>query len=420
MAEFEVNVVRIDRIEDHPNADALELAIIGGYRAIVKIGEFRAGDLVVYIPEASILPQWLLKEMGLEGYLAGKDKNRVKAIKLRGILSQGLVLPIKIHMDKDIDIVASNGKIWTYHIIQCEHQGYIIGEGYITEDVESQFLGLDVAELLGIVQWEPPIPISMVGEVCNIYGKTLRYDIENLKKYPHILEEGEEVVMTEKLHGTFMGIGYWPGLGKTDLFEGGDVFTFSKGLGAQGLVFKDNENNWNNLYVKNLVDLIDGVGFNIINGIKKWFEYGKRAERNPIKEFRKGKPMPVYILAEIFCKGIQDLAYGLDADTLCVFDVFIGEPSSGRYLDYDEMVYFCEEIIDVAMVPVLYHGPYSKELADGYCEGLTEVQGGKGACIREGVVIKPAFEARHDEIGRVILKHVSERYLLRKNATEYN
>lgn len=95
MAEFEVKVVKIDRIEDHPNADALELAVIGGYRAIVKLGEFEAGDLAVYIPEAAIVPDWLLKRMGLEGKLAGKDKNRVKAIKLRGILSQGLVLPLE-------------------------------------------------------------------------------------------------------------------------------------------------------------------------------------------------------------------------------------------------------------------------------------------------------------------------------------
>ena len=101
MAEFEVNVVKIDRIEDHPNADALELAIIGGYRAIVKIGEFKAGDPVVYIPEAAIIPQYLLEDMGLEGYLAGKDKNRVKAIKLRGILSQGLVLPIDVKTSGD-------------------------------------------------------------------------------------------------------------------------------------------------------------------------------------------------------------------------------------------------------------------------------------------------------------------------------
>ena len=217
-----------------------------------------------------------------------------------------------------------------------------------------------------------------------------------------------------------MGSGYWPGLGKKDLFEGGDVFPFSKGLGAQGLVFMNNENNKGNLYVKNLMDLIDGVGFNIINGIKKYFEYGSTAVDNPIIEFRKGKPMPVYILAEIFGKGIQDLAYGRDDDDLRVFDVFIGEPLTGRYLDYDEKVFFCEEIIDVAMVPVLYHGPYSKEIADEYCEGMTEIQGGKGSCMREGIVITPAFEARHDEIGRVILKHVSEKYLLRKNATEYD
>ena len=73
MSEFECKVYRI-QIENHPNADLLELAKIGEYRSAVKKGEFRSDDLAVYIPEAAIVPDWMLEKMGLEGRLAGKKR----------------------------------------------------------------------------------------------------------------------------------------------------------------------------------------------------------------------------------------------------------------------------------------------------------------------------------------------------------
>ena len=91
MSTFAVKVVPIT-IEPHPNADALELARVGDYRAVVKKGEFHSGDLVAYIPEGAVLPPELIEHMGLTGRLAGKDANRVKAVRLRGALSQGLCL----------------------------------------------------------------------------------------------------------------------------------------------------------------------------------------------------------------------------------------------------------------------------------------------------------------------------------------
>lgn len=58
-----------------------------------------------------------------------------------------------------------------------------------------------VTDFLGITKWEPPIPVHMAGEVWNAHGMTLKYDVENFKKYPNVLNEGEHVVMTEKIHG---------------------------------------------------------------------------------------------------------------------------------------------------------------------------------------------------------------------------
>lgn len=78
-------------VHPHPNADALELAQVGLFRAVVAKGAYRPGDWAVYIPESALVPEGLVEELGLTGKLAGSRRNRVKAIRLRGELSQGIV-----------------------------------------------------------------------------------------------------------------------------------------------------------------------------------------------------------------------------------------------------------------------------------------------------------------------------------------
>lgn len=101
MATFEVKVKKIRAIEPHDNADALEIAVIDGYMSIVKKGQYKPGDLVAYIPEASVLPVDLLKQLGFwneekgRGTLSGTKGDRVKAAKLRGILSTGILIPLE-------------------------------------------------------------------------------------------------------------------------------------------------------------------------------------------------------------------------------------------------------------------------------------------------------------------------------------
>jgi len=112
-------------------------------------------------------------ELGLEGKLAGSKHNRVKAVRLRGALSQGLVYPVR------------DGCI----------RGREVG------------VGDDVTDLLEVVKYEPPIPIAMQGEVRPTFGATPHYDIENIKKYPDEFQDGEPVVVTEKLHGSWCCLG---------------------------------------------------------------------------------------------------------------------------------------------------------------------------------------------------------------------
>lgn len=51
MAKFVVEVLPLTNVEPHPNADRLDLAVVGNFRVIVEKGAYRPNDLVAYIPE---------------------------------------------------------------------------------------------------------------------------------------------------------------------------------------------------------------------------------------------------------------------------------------------------------------------------------------------------------------------------------
>lgn len=362
MSDYIVKVERIT-VEPHDNADVLEIARVGDYRSIVKKGQFKTGDLVAYIPEAGVVPDNILMEMGLEGRLAGSKKNRVKAIKLRGVLSQGLCYPAR--------------------------DGWVEGQ--------------DVTEELGIVKWEPPIPAQLAGEVFNAgTERCIKYDIENFKRYPNVIQEGEEVVFTEKIHGTWCQLGVMP----PELAhpEEGQLIVTSKGLGSRGLAFKRNEKNGNNLYLRvaNKLDIFNKV----------------------VSTFAMGSGNSIFILGEVFGNGVQDLTYGASTakdDTLGfrVFDIYIRQlDGKGRYVEDASLDTLCNKM-GLERVPALYRGPFSKETMEEFTSGKEAVSG-KESHIREGIVIRPVSERYDLELGRVQLKSVSEKYLLRKGGTEYN
>jgi RNA ligase (TIGR02306 family) len=378
MSKFEAPVVRIRSIEPIPGADAIELAVVGDYRSVVRKGQMCEGQLAVYIPEASIIPPLLLRALGLEGKLAGSDKNRVKAIKLRGCLSQGIVFPVDSGTDCGgpfISIPTEDGV------------GVMLG---VQE-------GQDVAADLGITKWEPPIPVSMAGEVYYAgHRLTVAFDIENFKKYPDILVPGEEVIFTEKLHGTFCGVGIVPVSDADPNHFKERIVVFSKGLGSDGLCFKDNERNKDNIYVKTLRDsgVIDRLfaNFNTCN-------------------------VPLFILGEVFGTNVQDLGYGCQP-SFRVFAAVDGYRGSQRYRDWAVVEEFAN-ILCVDTVPLLYKGPFSRDVMEVYTSGKETVSG-KMLHMREGIVITPTVERGDTTIGRVILKSVSEAYLTRKgNVTEF-
>lgn len=368
MADFSVNVVTVEDVLPIEGADKIEVAVIGGYQSIIGKGHFKKGDLAAYIPEQSVLPPSLIEEMGLVGKLAGSMKNRVKAIKLRGVLSQGLLYPVSSLIER----------------ARQENDGGEVEEG------------LDVAEFLGVTKYEPTIPAQFAGQMSRPRGdkQLLNYDIENIKKYHRVLQEGEEVVFTEKIHGTLMQCAYFP---DTDEFV-----VSSKGLGARGFAIEDNEANVNNTYIK---------------AAKKYgLEDKIRALAYARKNFAK-QVTPIFIVGEVFGKGVQDLTYGTEDIQYRAFDVYYGIAGAGDYVDA-EFKYTLFEDLGLPYVPVLYRGPFSQTVLEQFTNGKETVSG-KQFNVREGIVINPIRE-RREKFGRVVLKSVSADYLTRKGGTEFN
>jgi RNA ligase (TIGR02306 family) len=394
MSNFEVKVVQIDSVEKHPDADRLSIVKIGLYNCIsAKLEDgsdrYKAGDLVVYIPEAAILPEWMLIKMDFwkpedkKGTLAGSRGDRVKAIKLRGIVSQGILYPvvnnyIETPFALDISALSRANKL---HEVALDQ---------------------DVAEILGIVKYEPPVPQHMSGEVTSRSEYAFKYDIENLQKYNKVFEDREEVVVTEKRHGTFCCLAYVPGMKHPELLDG-DFFASSKGMLAKGLFMKNNDVNKDNLYHRFLLsrNTKDDVPIPVI--LQKISQYFNS--------------YVVYMFGEIFGRGIQDLTYFTEKPKFEVFDIWVGMPSDGRFLNDDELEYVLRNVANVKRVPVLYRGPFSMEKMIELRDGRAEKDGKQIDQIKEGIVVRSAKERDNKWIGRVQLKFISPNYLLRKGET---
>lgn len=156
-------------------ADAIEVARINNWDVVVKKGEFKVGDFCIYCEIDSFLPikeefEFLRKSSYKK--MAGQEGFRLKTIRLRGQLSQGLLLPI--------------------HVLPL---GEVVSEG------------MDVTEMLGIVKYEPPIPAELAGKVRGNFPSFLRKTdeerVQNLTKfYDNWVEQELDFYVTEKLDGS--------------------------------------------------------------------------------------------------------------------------------------------------------------------------------------------------------------------------
>ena len=357
MSQFQVVATKIHSVKNHPDADRLDIVTVKGYTSIVSRGKFEEGQIVIYLPEASILPDYLIKSIGLK--LSGANFNRICALQLRGVFSQGICIGKSV--EGGVEVSNEKGEIRTF-----------------TE-------GEDASEFLGVKKYEPQIPIEMQGKV--VYAGTeltVSFDIEDIKSFPDEIKEGDNVVLTEKIHGTFTGIGVVPEKDANKDFLQSRIVVFSKGL-EKGLVFQGNENN---LYMRT----------------------AKHFSQRMLDMFG-NEQEPVFILGETFGK-VQDLNYGIQTTEFTAFALVRGYRYTQRY-ESDENLEKVLSILGIKRVPVFYRGPFSKEILSQVTNGYETVSG-KHLHVREGVVI-----TRDDGL---MLKSVSENYLMRggKNTTEFN
>jgi RNA ligase (TIGR02306 family) len=174
---------KIDALRPIPGADAIECAIVGGWTCVVKKGEYTVGDLAVYCEIDSFIPTAIAPFLTKPGQYAktfeGVEGERLRTVKLRGQLSQGLLLPLSD--------ITDNG----YTIYQVE--------------------GIDVSEVLGITKYEAPIPAELAGEVKGMFPSFIpKTDQERIQNLSAELEQWKDENLswevTEKLDGSSMTV----------------------------------------------------------------------------------------------------------------------------------------------------------------------------------------------------------------------
>jgi len=359
MSELIVQVVTIDEIRPHPDPEAtrIELAIVKGWQTVVPVGKYEAGDTAIYVPPDAMIPPDVAEHWGVTNHL-GSD-GRVRCARLRGAMSFGFLA--------DVEGITYRGFGGDKSLFDRDPK--------IQVTMTSPQIGEDVAEYYGITKWEPAVTFN-TAELEKEHPAFRHYtDIQNFENFPWVIREGEEVVITEKSHGTN-----------------------SRSAKVRSL----NEND------PPLV-ICGTHEHQVIMGIGSVYEMplGMESVRNLLDDLYDDNPgcNGVILYGEIY--GQQTLKYGLDKGRVAflAFDISI----DGEMMNWDDFVSACQKH-GVPIVPVLYRGPFSSDI-------LREMSGGNtvigGDHIKEGVVVHPVIERNDLEIRRVILKRISDQYRLK-------
>lgn len=333
MAQLSVNVVQIESIKLHPNADKLDIIklVDMGYQVITSRDNFKVGDLAVYFPVDSVIPDIWVQAFGISNYYT----NRLKAAKLRGIFSEGLIIPIKSFYNSD-------------------NYGFYLGD--------------DWAVFFGVTKYQPPLKLGQ-GKNGHSIGMHKFPAPEHLKKYMDVFQEGEEIAITEKIHGGNYVI----------VNEDGNIKIASHNFF------------WDDIPENQKVPQI--VCYKLYPELSKI-------------------PVGFTVYGEVYGKGIQDLTYGLTTIKYALF----AASKDGKILDFQDFLDFCQQY-ELLCVPTLYRGEFNYDMivqyynnVDSYVSDIPQMM--------EGVSIVPLKERVDPRFGRVCMKYISDRYLLRKNGTE--
>lgn len=375
MSTFQVAFTKIKELNPHPNPEvhSLEIATVYGFNVVVRKGSYNVGDFALYIPIDSVLPQKLTDLILGPNPKIKLHQNRVKQIRIQKFPSQGMLISVE-------DVKRFHPKT----------------------DLK---LEVDLKETLNINKYEPPVPeFQKVGEPGKKRNKPLtnsnfhQYNgLENVKWYPDLFEEGELVVIQEKLHGSNCRAGIVPTQANTLLKK------IKKLLGFLP--------KYEYVYGSNQVELTNKKGSPGYYGKDVYSAVLEKVGAE--KKLKQGEQ----IFGELIGEGIQkNYTYGHKEHHFVLFDVKeLQEDGTWKWLTPTEVSIFAKDR-GFDMVPVLYEGPYNKhatyELTKGdsvYCPSQK---------IREGVVIK-SDDVAYNKMGmpnsRKSLKWISEAYLDKDN-----
>jgi RNA ligase (TIGR02306 family) len=384
-----VKVHKVENIQPHPNADRLEILTVDGWETVVKKGWLAVGDLVVYVPPDSLLPEQLGKDIGVSEYL-GKD-GRVRQIRLRGHPSFGLV--------------------------------------FKQRPTDKQFgPGKDVADYYGITKYTPPFRGGKRSDgQRQQWGQQIAetpympryFDVENIKNHVGMFTPDDDIVAFEKIHGRNVRIA----LSKAEGWIMG-----SRNVRRKPPVIKT----WRNLW-----GLLDKLGWtrsepdeNLCKREPYTFAYSIPNLRNMILDlYNKPGVSSVVVYGEVYGKGMQSITYGLDDGiNVVVFDIMI----NGKVLPPEEFSRTCY-YYGVDRVKAIYVGKFNLELLKEEIEkeSWLATQHGARGHIMEGCVIRPAGGEIYQTVeytredGSVckrtqlrLLKLISDRYMFSKTKEE--
>jgi RNA ligase (TIGR02306 family) len=369
LSDWTPQIVRVEKIEKHPGADRLIIVtVLGDYPIITNMVDLKVGDLIGYLPIDTIVPDtddfYFLCPMAYEKYEDEEgnvqqrqtgpkfpvgsvpEKHRIlKAKKIRGVYSQGMLHPIN----------------------PCLNPSVIMVEGD------------SLVELLGLKKWDEPEEENLPGlkktgtnaEKPPQGWVIPHYDIDGLRKYISCLQENEEIVLTEKIHGSNSAFCH----------DGARLWVKSRNY------FKrmDEDDMWWDVALRNdfetkMVKYPMMVFFGELYGQVKGYRYDTVIEGGRL------------------------------LTKVRFFDVF--NAKTGRYLDYDERVQMMDSI-GLDRVPELYRGPWNgKEEMYPYAEGPSTLN---PKHLREGFVLNTAIERFEPRLqSRMQVKLVGEGYNLKK------
>lgn len=392
MSYFGITVEKIATAQHHSNADRLDICTLEGMSIQFVTGrdEYRPGDRVLYFPVDSVLPLELQRNMGVEGYLAGKNKDRVKTVRLRGEISQGLVGP----------------------------QSMAAAVAAVSEDVvkTKEEWGVEIAEWLGVTKYEPAPIQSKAGNLSPLPAGLAVYDIEGAERNPDAVARmmDMQVVVTEKIEGMNFSVTY---------------------VAAEDKIYVNQR--------KHTITPIEGVTHFFWQLARSHFlvpwdyhvftndtepgpsEYWTDSLLGWLSEIYPGCDITIY--GEAHGPKIQGNIYQLPSPELKLYDILV----NGEFLDaltfFGLMATFgayepFTQKENPHVVPVIFVGTLrtylqSRGAHGGRLVNETIVEASRGISrlnpevYREGIVIRPLIERRHPTIGRLIIKQRDPVYL---------